>query len=121
MARRVDQIQAVAIAVFGVVMQANAFCFDGDAALALKIHGVEHLRGHFALRKAAGHFNQAIGKRGFAVVNVRNDAEISLELRVHVPVFAGQGGKGSRLPGIFSEIPRRKHRRTAQNRCLGTD
>jgi hypothetical protein len=64
-------------------MKANAFRFDGDAALALEVHGVEHLFVHFALRERAGHFEQTVGERGFAVVDMRDDAEISNELRVH--------------------------------------
>jgi hypothetical protein len=66
-------------------MQADAFRFDGDAALALQIHGVEHLLVHFALRKRPGHFEQAIGKRGFAVIDVRDDTKIADELWVHLP------------------------------------
>src|SRR6266700_3763601 len=64
-------------------MQANTFCFDGDAALALEVHGVKHLFVHFALRERAGHFEETVGKRGLAVVDVRDDAEISNELGVH--------------------------------------
>ena len=51
--------------------------FDGDAALALQVHRIEHLRHHFALRKRAGDFQQAVGQRRFAVVDVRNDREIA--------------------------------------------
>src|SRR5208283_449215 len=64
-------------------MQANALGLDGDAALALQVHGVEHLFVHLALRERAGHFQQAVGKRGFAVVNVRDDTKIAYELWVH--------------------------------------
>jgi hypothetical protein len=65
-------------------MQANAFGFDGDAAFALQVHGIEHLRMHLALGERAGEFQQAVGQRGFAVVNVRNDAEIADVLGIHV-------------------------------------
>jgi hypothetical protein len=43
---------------------------------------------HFALGQRAGHFQQAIRERGFAVVDVRNDAEVSNELRVHISRLA---------------------------------
>jgi hypothetical protein len=75
-------------------VQANAFCFDGDAALALEVHGIEDLFVHFALGQSAGHFEEAVGERGFAVVDVRDDAEISNELRVHfsrLPMFSIAG------------------------------
>src|SRR5579859_1446463 len=64
-------------------MKANAFCFDGDAALALEVHRVEHLLVHFALRKRDGHLQQTVGKRGLAVIDMRDDTKIAYELRVH--------------------------------------
>jgi hypothetical protein len=57
--------------------------FDGDAAFALQIHRVQHLRHHLALAERAGHFKQTIRERGLAVVDVRNDAEIPDSLRIH--------------------------------------
>src|SRR6266436_7208944 len=75
-------------------MEANAFRLDGDAALALEVHGVKDLFVHFALRQRAGHFEQAVSERGFAVVDVRDDAEVSNELRVHfsrLPIFSIAG------------------------------
>ena len=65
-------------------MEADAFGFDGDAALALQVHGVEDLLVHFARGERAGHFQQAVGERGFAVVDVRDDAEIAYELWIHL-------------------------------------
>ena len=53
--------------------------FDGDAALALQVHRVEDLLHHFALRERAGDFEQAVGQRRLAVVDVRNDREIADE------------------------------------------
>ena len=38
--------------------------FDGDAALALQVHRVEHLLHHFALGQRAGHLEQAVRQRG---------------------------------------------------------
>ena len=64
-------------------MQADAFRFDGDSALALEVHGIEHLRRHFALGERAGQLEQTVGQRGFAVVDVRYDAEIPDELGIH--------------------------------------
>jgi hypothetical protein len=64
-------------------MQADAFRFDRDAALALEVHGIEDLRRHFALGERAGQLEQTVGQRGFAVVDVRYDAEIPDELGIH--------------------------------------
>ena len=83
MAGRVNQVEAIFLAVVRSVMQANAFGFDGDAALALEVHRIEHLLVHLALAERAGEFEKAVGKRGFAVVDVRDDAKISDVAGVH--------------------------------------
>ena len=43
MAGRVDQVEDVVLAVVGVVVEAHGLRLDGDAALALDVHVVEHL------------------------------------------------------------------------------
>ena len=83
MARRVNQVQALGVSVFRFVVEANAFRLDGDAALALEVHGVEHLLVHFALRKRAGHFEQTIRERGLTVIDVCDDTKIAYELWIH--------------------------------------
>ncbi len=83
MAGRVDEIQLVEIAIVGFVIEPHSVRLDGDAALALEVHGVEHLLHHLALRKRAGDFEQAIRKRGLAVVDVRDDREVPDESGVH--------------------------------------
>ena len=60
-------------AIVGLVVQPNGVGFDGDAALAFQVHGIEHLRLHFALGKRAGDFEQAVGQGDLAVVDMRND------------------------------------------------
>ena len=59
------------------VRHADGVGFDGDAALALEVHGIEHLRLHFARGERSGEFQQAVGQRGFAVVDMRDDREIA--------------------------------------------
>ena len=44
---------------------------------ALQLHVVERLLAHFAFIERAGFFQQAIGQRAFAVVDVSNDREIA--------------------------------------------
>ena len=46
MAGCVDQIQVVDLAVLGLVLQRSGLCLDGDAALFLDVHRVQHLRFH---------------------------------------------------------------------------
>ena len=77
MAGRVDQVEDIVLAVVRLVVQAHGLGLDGDAALALDIHIVEHLLGHLALGKAARRLDQTIGQRRFAVVDMGHDREIA--------------------------------------------
>jgi hypothetical protein len=83
-AGRIDQVELVIVAVLGLVMEADAFGLDGDAALAFEVHRVEDLRGHLAQRERPGQLEQPIGQGGLAVVDVRDDAEVADKARVHV-------------------------------------
>ena len=51
--------------------------FDRDSPFPLQIHGVEKLVFHLALADGVGALHQAITQRGLAMVDVRNNAEIS--------------------------------------------
>ena len=82
-ARRVDQIQAIFVPILRGVVQANALRLDRDAALALEVHRVEHLRLHFALAERAGQLEQSVGQGRFAMVDVGDDAEIADVLGIH--------------------------------------
>ena len=76
-ARRVDEVQLVFIAVAGAIEQADSVGLDGDAALALEVHGVEHLLRHLALGERARHLEQPVGQRGLAVVDVGDNREVA--------------------------------------------
>ncbi len=73
----VDQIQDVSLSVFGFVIQPHALRFDRDATLALDVHAVEILGFHLTLGDRASEFQQAIGQRGFAVIDVRDNTEVA--------------------------------------------
>src|ERR1700690_909164 len=79
-------------------MEANALGLDRDSALFLEVHGIEHLRAHFALRERAGAFEQAVGRSGFAVVDLRDDAKVGYELGIHEFIFRDEAGVIFRLP-----------------------
>jgi hypothetical protein len=57
--------------------------FDGDATLAFEIHGVEDLFGHLATGERSGDFEQAVGKRAFAVIDMGDDREVSNVLEIY--------------------------------------
>jgi len=77
MAGRVHEVEHVALAVLGLVGEPHGLRLDGDPALALDIHAVEHLRAHLARFESAAKLNQPVGKRRFAVVDMRDDGEVS--------------------------------------------
>ena len=72
-ARRIDQVELIRLAVVGVIGDANGVGLDRDAALALDIHGVEQLRLHVALVDGMGELEDAVTDRGLAMVDMRND------------------------------------------------
>ena len=77
MAGRVDEVEDVVLAILGAVIQAHGLGLDGDAALALDVHRIEHLLLHVAQLEPAGLLDQAVGKRRLAVVDMGDDGEIA--------------------------------------------
>ena len=73
----IDQIEVVDLAVDCLVLECSGLRLDGYPTLFLQIHGVEHLRTHLAILQTAAPLNDAIGKCGFSVINVRNDRKVS--------------------------------------------
>ena len=78
-AGRVHQVQLVGQAVLGLVGKAHGLCLDGDAALFLQLHVVQHLLGHLAVGEAAASLDQPIRKRGLAVVDMGDDGEVAYQ------------------------------------------
>ena len=77
MPRRVDEIEDVLLAGRRGVVQADRMRLDGDPALALEVHGVEDLVAELAVFDRPTALDEAVGERGLAVVDVRDDAEVS--------------------------------------------
>ena len=88
-AGRVDQVEDVVLAVLGAITQPDRLGFDGDAALALDIHGIEHLLAadHLPFGEAAGELDQPIRKGGLAMVDMGDDGKIA-------DIVDGHGGHG---------------------------
>ena len=98
MAGRVDQVEDVMLAVLRVVFEADRVGLDGDAALALDVHAVEVLRLLQARLEHAGDAEHAVGKRGLAMIDVRDDAEVADQLRRRrgrLDAGVGRHGRGS--------------------------
>src|SRR5437868_6866748 len=77
-------------------MQPNRLRLDGDPALALEIHLVEELIFALALAQGAGGVEDAIGERGFSVIDVRDDREIADVARIGTHWLIGIGEKPRR-------------------------
>ncbi len=77
MTRRVDEIQLIQLARDGLKPQGDALGLDGDAALALQVHAIEHLSLHFPCIQSPALLDEAVRERGFAVVDVGNDGKIA--------------------------------------------
>ena len=75
----------VLFAVLGDVLHANGVRLDGDAALALQVHRVEHLllALHFARRERSRQLQQAIGERALPMIDMGDDGEIADVLAIH--------------------------------------
>ena len=84
-ARGVDEVELVHLAVLGGVVHGDGAGLDGDAAFPLDVHVVEDLV------HALGQLEDAVGQGGFAVVDVRDDAEVADVVSCHVvpPKFIG--------------------------------
>src|SRR5262249_21428670 len=81
----VDQVEDVVLAVARAVIEPHGLRLDGDAALALDVHGIEDLLHHLALGETAGRLDQPVGQRRLAVVDMRDDGEVAdiFDGRVH--------------------------------------
>ena len=75
--RRVHEVEDVGFSVLRPVLEPHRLGLDGDAALALDVHRIEHLLDHVALRDRAGRLDQPVGERRLAVVDVSDDREVA--------------------------------------------
>ncbi len=77
-AGRVHQVELVGLAVRRLPVEAHGLGLDGDPALLLDLHIVEHLPAHhLAVGQAAGALDQPVGKRRLPMVDMGDDTEIT--------------------------------------------
>ncbi len=85
--RCVDEVELVGLAVARLVVQRDALRLDGDAALALDVHRVEHLLLHLAPAQPAADLDETVRERRFAVIDVRDDGKIAYTVEGCHPRF----------------------------------
>ena len=78
----VDQVENILLAVGCAIYRAGRLALDCDTALPLELHCVQNLILHLPLGEQARLLDDAIGERGFTVVNVGNDTKVSDMLSV---------------------------------------
>ena len=79
----VDEVELVGLAVGRRIHHADRVRLDGDAALALEIHRIQHLGLHLARRQRAGELQQTVGEGALPMVNMGDNREISDECWIH--------------------------------------
>ena len=79
MAWRVHQVELIKLAVLRAVIEPDRLRLDRDPALFLDLHAVENLSltRHFAVGHAAAKLDEPVRERRFAMIDMRNDREIS--------------------------------------------
>ena len=70
-------MKLVRLPVGSAVEDPHSLRLDRDAALALELHRIEHLCSHLASGHRVRELEDAIGKRGLAVVDVRDDRKVA--------------------------------------------
>ena len=101
MARRIDEIQDIGLAVSRCVIEAHGIGLDGDAAFAFELHRIEDLVDHLALWYGSAELDQAVGKGRFSMIDMGDYREISNMGRIgHRGVFGirVEGGQGEAGP-----------------------
>ena len=101
MPRGINQIQAVNLAIFGLVIERGGLRLDRNAPLFLDIHRIQNLGFHLTVGETATAVNQAVSQGRFAVVNMGNDGEVTYVLQGN-SVFRPAAGKKANRASLAS-------------------
>ncbi len=82
--RGIKKIQPVRMPILGQILHRHRVRLNGDSPLPLQIHGVQQLILLIAIFDGASHFEQSIGQRRLAVIDMRNNAKITSEPASHL-------------------------------------
>lgn len=82
MTGRIDEIELVADAVFGLILQGNALGFDGNAPLPLQIHGITNLVSHLPVAQTTTGLDEPIGYGGFTMIDMGNNGKVADMLKI---------------------------------------
>ena len=77
MARCVDEVQLEFLSLAILIGEGDRLAFYRDSTLPLYVHGIRHLVSELSFVDQTGHFDHAIGKSRFSVIDVGNNTEVS--------------------------------------------
>ena len=98
-ARGVDEVQLVVVAVGRGVAEAHRGQFYGDATFALEVQLVQQLRLHFAWVDSPGDLQDPVRQGGFPMIDMGDDAEVPYSVGGprHVGLILPAGAIGAAL------------------------
>ena len=76
-ARGINEVELVGVAVVGLVVELHRPGLDGDAALLFQVHVVQKLGLHLPLGHRPAQLDEPVGQGGLAVINMRNNGEVA--------------------------------------------
>ena len=79
----IEQVQSIRFAALGRVVHRHRMRFDRNPALPFQIHRIKELILLFSLLDRAGALKQPVRQGRFAVIDMRDDAEVARELNRH--------------------------------------
>ena len=105
MARGIDKVQFIGLAVVGPVIQRDTLGLDRNTALTLDIHGIEDLFIHLPRAQPAAVLDEAICQSGFTVIDMGNNRKITDVSKVaHSIRLVSQLGLGqTQRPPLFTK------------------
>ena len=83
MSGRIEEIQPVILTGLGPIIHCHRMGFNCDSALAFQIHRIKKLILLVTLMDRTRGLEQSIGQSCFAVIDVRDDAEIARQFGSH--------------------------------------
>src|SRR5437868_3953275 len=106
MTRRIEEIQQIHFAGLRAIIHRHRMCFNCNPALALEVHRIEQLVLLVALVNRPRRLEQSVRQSCFAVIDVRDDAEIARQFDSHESRTMRARGYGVNCTAVLSFRPK---------------
>ena len=77
MSGRIDEIELISLAVFGVIVQRYTMCLDSNPALSLDIETIQDLMFHLTIAQPAAQMNKAVSQGRFAMIDMGDNGKVT--------------------------------------------